>query len=121
MSLDISIHIPSQREQIPCPKPTHQLCTHPSLAIYGNQDTFTSASKLNKWSDELSHAPRSQFRSAEIDGAGHFWREDGVESQARDALRNWLRLIPFSPYQPGSHVALNPVPSKHVIGLTFFA
>ncbi|KAB8239662.1 uncharacterized protein BDW43DRAFT_296037 [Aspergillus alliaceus] len=94
MSLDISIHIPSQREQIPCPKPTHQLCTHPSLAIYGNQDTFTSASKLNKWSDELSHAPRSQFRSAEIDGAGHFWREDGVESQARDALRNWLRLIP---------------------------
>ncbi|KAE8414105.1 Alpha/Beta hydrolase protein [Aspergillus pseudocaelatus] len=94
MSLDIGAHSPAQRRQIPCPKPTRQLCARPSLAIYGNQDSFTSASKLNKWSDELSHVPGSQFQSAEIDGAGHFWREDGVESQARDALGKWLRLIP---------------------------
>ncbi|KAE8134335.1 Alpha/Beta hydrolase protein [Aspergillus pseudotamarii] len=94
MFLDIGARSPAQRRQIPCPKPTRQLCARPSLAIYGNQDSFTSASKLKKWSDELSHVPGSQFQSAEIDGAGHFWREDGVESQARDALGKWLRLIP---------------------------
>jgi pimeloyl-ACP methyl ester carboxylesterase len=94
MSLDVGIYGATQGKQILCPKTTSQLCAHPSLAIYGNQDTFTSANKLNKWSDELSHVPGSQFQSAEIAGAGHFWREEGVESQARDALRDWLRLIP---------------------------
>ncbi|KAF7597254.1 hypothetical protein BBP40_008096 [Aspergillus hancockii] len=94
MSLNVRVNTVGQRKQILCPKPASQLCAYPSLAIYGNQDTFTSANKLKRWSDELSHVPGSHFQSAEIDGAGHFWREDGVESQARDALREWLRLIP---------------------------
>ncbi|KAE8352612.1 Alpha/Beta hydrolase protein [Aspergillus coremiiformis] len=94
MSLDLRAHPPAPRRQIPCTQPARQLCAHPSLALWGDQDAFTSASRLNKWADELSQVPGSRFQSVEIEGAGHFWREDGAESQARDALKNWMRLIP---------------------------
>ncbi|KAL4891012.1 Alpha/Beta hydrolase protein [Aspergillus ambiguus] len=90
-SLDIRDTASNNPRQFPCPNPADQLCTYPTLAIYGDQDSFTSASKLRKWSEELNKMPRSRFRSVEIGGAGHFWREIGAESQARDALRNWLR------------------------------
>ncbi|KAI9931013.1 hypothetical protein ASPWEDRAFT_102930 [Aspergillus wentii DTO 134E9] len=92
LSLDVGVGESSK--QIPCPKPADQLCANRSLAIYGNQDTFTSASKLHKWSGELCSDPRSNLQCREIDGAGHFWREKGVEAQARDTLRNWLRQMP---------------------------
>ncbi|KAE8152612.1 Alpha/Beta hydrolase protein [Aspergillus avenaceus] len=94
MSLDVGATLISQGRQILCPKPNHQQCLHRTLAIYGNQDTFTPVSKLRKWSDGLINTPQSQFHSVEIDGAGHFWRERGAETQARDALREWLRMVP---------------------------
>ncbi|KAI9371948.1 Alpha/Beta hydrolase protein [Aspergillus egyptiacus] len=83
-----------ERRQIRCPKPKDQLCSYSTLAIYGDQDTFTSISRLRKWSDELRSAPRSRFLSTEIEGAGHFWREEGVEPRARHSLRLWLRQQP---------------------------
>ncbi|KAL4749814.1 hypothetical protein BDW72DRAFT_177416 [Aspergillus terricola var. indicus] len=91
LSLEVATQASGKRRQIPCPKPKGQLCAHRTLAIYGDEDTFTSISKLRKWSGELSSVPRSQFQSAEVKGAGHFWRENGVEQQARQALRLWLR------------------------------
>lgn len=93
LSLDIGPFESSQRQSIPCPQPADQVCAHETLALYGNQDTFTSAHKLQTWSKELSQNPSSKFQSVEIDGAGHFWIEDGVRSQARDAIRNWLCRI----------------------------
>ncbi|RAL05971.1 uncharacterized protein BO80DRAFT_344989 [Aspergillus ibericus CBS 121593] len=90
MSLDAGAQTSAQGRQIPCPKPADQLCAHETLAIYGDQDTFTSASKLEKWSAELAHAPESRFQAVEIEGAGHFWREHGVESQAREVIRDWV-------------------------------
>ncbi|KAL4899781.1 hypothetical protein BDW74DRAFT_162989 [Aspergillus multicolor] len=91
LSLEVHTQAAGQRRQIPCPKPTDQLRAHESLAIYGDEDTFTSVSKLRKWSGELSGVSHSRFQAKEIEGAGHFWREDGVEQQARQALRLWLR------------------------------
>lgn len=91
LSLDVEAETPAQGKQIPCPKPDTQLCRHRTLAIYGNQDGFTSAKKLRKWSDELSRMPQSQYQHREIDRAGHFWREDGVEKQARMELQDWLK------------------------------
>ncbi|KAL4743973.1 Alpha/Beta hydrolase protein [Aspergillus similis] len=88
--LEVATQASEKRRQIPCPKPKGQLCAHRTLAVYGDEDTFTSISKLRRWSGELSSVPRSQFQSAEVRGAGHFWREDGVEQQARQALRLWL-------------------------------
>lgn len=90
MTLEVDTQASGQRTQVPCPRPPDQLCAHRSLAIYGDEDTFTSVSKLRKWSGELSKASLSQFRSTEVEGAGHFWREDGVEQEARQALRRWL-------------------------------
>ncbi|PYI34741.1 alpha/beta-hydrolase [Aspergillus indologenus CBS 114.80] len=93
LSLDIGTFESSQRQSIPCPQPADQVCAHETLALYGTQDTFTSVHKLQTWSKELRQNPSSKFRSVEIDGAGHFWIEDGVRSQARDAIRNWLFRI----------------------------
>ncbi|KAL2797862.1 Alpha/Beta hydrolase protein [Aspergillus keveii] len=94
LSLEVDTQASGQRRQIPCPKPSDQLCAHRTLAIYGDEDTFTSVSKLRKWSDEQKRTPQSRFVSTEIEGAGHFWREDGVEAEARHALREWLRQQP---------------------------
>ncbi|KAL4929110.1 uncharacterized protein BDV17DRAFT_83995 [Aspergillus undulatus] len=91
LSLEVDTQASGQRRKIPCPKPTEQLCTHQTIAIYGDDDTFTSISKLRKWSGDLSGAPESRFQATEVEGAGHFWREDGVEQEARQALRLWLR------------------------------
>ncbi|KAL4953620.1 Alpha/Beta hydrolase protein [Aspergillus filifer] len=93
--LDMSLEVDTQglghRRKIPCPKPTEQLCAHQTIAIYGDEDTFTSVSKLRKWSGELSGVSGGLFQATEIEGAGHFWREDGVEEEARRVLRLWLR------------------------------
>ena len=71
-------------------RPIDQLSMHRTLALFGNQDTFTSARKLQRWSAELGCVPHSRFQGCEIEGAGHFWREEGVEMHARQALREWL-------------------------------
>lgn len=74
-------------------RPDHQLSTHSTLALYGDQDIFTSAPKLQRWSAELGRVPQSRFQGCEIGGAGHFWREDGVETRVRNHLREWLHRI----------------------------
>ncbi|KAL2836582.1 Alpha/Beta hydrolase protein [Aspergillus pseudoustus] len=90
LSLEVDTQASGQRRQISCPTATDQLCAYRTLAIYGDKDTFTSVSKLRRWSDELERVPQSRFTWTEIEGAGHFWREDGVELEARHALRQWL-------------------------------
>jgi hypothetical protein len=67
-----------------------KLTTRPSLAIYGDQDFFTSGRKLRKWCETLTSKPGSTFRFAEIAGAGHFWHEEGSASSMRSAVRDWL-------------------------------
>lgn len=54
---------------------------NPTLAIYGDGDAFTSQKKLARWAAELSTDQDSLFQAHEVQGAGHFWREDGVEGQ----------------------------------------
>jgi alpha/beta superfamily hydrolase len=62
---------------------------HPTLAIYGDHDTFSSARKLREWTSQIQAAPNSHFSSVEISGAGHFWFEPGVEEQLRVTIRKW--------------------------------
>lgn len=64
---------------------------HATLAIYGDQDMFSSAKRIRDWSEQLAAAPDSQFRSVEVAGAGHFWFEDGVEEKLRTTLKEWAR------------------------------
>lgn len=73
--------------------PADQLSGHRTLALFGDEDTFTSVRKLRQWSAELGRMAHSQFRGCEIEGAGHFWREEGVEGEVREVLRGWLRRV----------------------------
>lgn len=92
LSLNVKTETP-KGPHIPCPRPADQQSTHHTLALFGDQDTFTSVGKLERWSDEMVHIPRSQFQFRIINGAGHFWRENGVEVRARHALKEWLCQI----------------------------
>lgn len=72
-------------------EPEKQLTSHPTLAVYGNKDFFTSHKKLRKWVESLASQQGSKFRFVEVDGAGHFWHEDGAEKQMKAAVREWIR------------------------------
>lgn len=94
LSLEVSIPGAAHKNHVPCPKPADQLCRQRTLAIYGDDDTFTSGQKLRRWALEMSQKRSSQFQSVEVEGVGHFWREDCAESRARGGLRDWLGQIP---------------------------
>ncbi len=66
------------RQGAPTTEEFHELTTHPCCCLYGNKDGFTSARKLQRWSEELKLRPGSQLTAIEAD-AGHFWHEaDGI-------------------------------------------
>lgn len=92
-SIEVRMGTAAPGKHIPCPKPADQLSAHDTLVIYGNEDTFTPASKLQNWSNGIAKVAGSRLESHEVDGAGHFWREDGVELRARSVLRDWLSRI----------------------------
>jgi alpha/beta superfamily hydrolase len=62
---------------------------HTTLAVYGDQDIFSSSKKLRQWAEKLSSEQKSAFTYVEIAGAGHFWHENGVEEKLRSALKEW--------------------------------
>ncbi|KAL8794377.1 MAG: hypothetical protein Q9195_003075 [Heterodermia aff. obscurata] len=72
------------------------LADHPTLAIYGNRDFFTSQKKLRVWASALRQKPSSLFRFHEVPGAGHFWREFDAEEELRRHVRDWVEgLTPW--------------------------
>lgn len=80
---------PTRRHNGRLSLPTENLLHHPTLAIYGDRDFFTSPKKLRKWAEHLAEAEDSRFRFREIAGAGHFWHEEGVEAEMRNAIGSW--------------------------------
>ncbi|PGH34916.1 hypothetical protein GX50_02267 [[Emmonsia] crescens] len=70
-------------------RPEEQLTTHRTLVVYGNNDLFASAKRLQKWVMELKKMPGSTFEFVEVDTAGHFWLEEGTEALMRTAVREW--------------------------------
>ena len=81
------------------------LVNHPTLAIYGDRDFFSSAKKLRRWAEGLAEKPNSLFRFKEIRGAGHFWQEEGVDVQMRACIREWF--TDFICSQGGEKLAMN--------------
>ncbi|KAG9189479.1 hypothetical protein G6011_06347 [Alternaria panax] len=66
---------------------------HISLAIFGDQDAFTSSKRIRDWSEQLKAEPASRFTSVEVVGAGHFWIEGDVEVRLRSALKDWESAV----------------------------
>ena len=63
---------------------------NPTFAVYGDGDFFTSQRKYRKWVESFKAESGSQFQFHEVPGAGHFWREDGVDDQMRRRIKEWV-------------------------------
>ena len=66
------------------------LADHPTLAVYGDRDFFTSQKKLRVWALAVQQRLSSLFRFHEVPGAGHFWREREAEKEMRRLVREWV-------------------------------
>ncbi|KAF2709608.1 hypothetical protein K504DRAFT_379349 [Pleomassaria siparia CBS 279.74] len=66
---------------------------HVALAVYGDQDIFTSAKRTREWAERMGGQPGSKFEHVEIVGAGHFWHEVGAEDKLRATLRDWEGVV----------------------------
>lgn len=66
------------------------LTTNPTLTVFGSEDVFTSASKLRTWAKKMQVASRGSLEWLEVDGASHFWREEGVEDEMRQRIARWV-------------------------------
>lgn len=62
---------------------------HVALAVFGDQDIFSSVRRTREWVGKMRAQAGSRFEHVEIAGAGHFWHEVGVEEMLRRALRGW--------------------------------
>ncbi|KAL9623079.1 MAG: hypothetical protein Q9160_002593 [Pyrenula sp. 1 TL-2023] len=76
-----------------------QLTLKPTLAIFGDSDTFTSKRKLRKWAETLTKAPGSRFDFEEIEGAGHFWRHTEEQQTMQMAIGRWLHSEKSTHYE----------------------
>ncbi|KAI1771261.1 Alpha/Beta hydrolase protein [Hypoxylon cercidicola] len=71
-----------------------KLTKNPTLVIYGDQDGFLSMKKMRDWTGQLSSTEGTQFYHVEVSGAGHFWIEEGVLYELREAVFSFAsRLI----------------------------
>ena len=75
------------------PYSDEKICSSPTLVLYGDRDFFTSQKRYRKWTEVLAAKPESQFEFHEVAGAGHFYREKGVESEMRNYIREWIHTV----------------------------
>lgn len=65
---------------------------NPTLVLFGSADGFTSVGRLRVWAEKMSRDTKSSFEWAEVEGAGHFWREAGVMQRLQEKLAAWVEL-----------------------------
>ncbi|KAI5369559.1 Putative alpha/Beta hydrolase [Septoria linicola] len=64
----------------------------PTLILFGSSDTFTSSKKLRQWAEKLERdSPGKHIRWSQIEGAGHFWREQGVMQALQSKIQAWAK------------------------------
>ena len=72
------------------------LATHPTMAIYGDKDFFTSQKKLRVWAEAIAREPHSLFQFHEIAGAGHFWHDGSVRLGMKRFVCEWVKGLVLS-------------------------
>ena len=75
------------------PYSEEKICSSPTLAIYGDRDSFTSQKRYRRWAEGLAARSESRFQFHEVEGAGHFYREDGAETEMRICIQDWIHDI----------------------------
>lgn len=71
---------------------SQNLLQNPTLNVFGSEDGFTAAKKLCVWGGKMQ-ALSATFEWREIEGAGHFWKEQGVDAELRDVIRTWVERV----------------------------
>ncbi|KAL6716530.1 hypothetical protein ACLMJK_006097 [Lecanora helva] len=71
----------------------HKLVSNETLAVYGDSDFFTSQKKYRRWAEGIEGLEGSRFRGMEVEGAGHFWREDGAAQEMGRRIREWVKRL----------------------------
>lgn len=61
----------------------------PVLVVYGDGDTFTGVKKYRRWRERMAGVSAS-WSGVEVEGAGHFWHEEGVMEELEGAVRTWI-------------------------------
>lgn len=67
------------------------LVKNPTLALYGDADTFTSAESLTQWCQKLMEMPNSKFKSRGFKDVDHFWYMTGGVQLLQHEIREWLQ------------------------------
>ncbi|PHH85123.1 hypothetical protein CDD83_870 [Cordyceps sp. RAO-2017] len=70
-----------------------KLVGNPTLAVYGDRDALVPAGKLRAWSGRLEALHGSLFRALEVASAGHFWAEDGVLEEMKQAAGQFAAAL----------------------------
>jgi alpha/beta superfamily hydrolase len=73
----------------PMNEDTNKFMSHPTLAIYGDSDHFSSLSKQRSWVLEMEGAEGSKFHALEVEGAGHFWHGAGEVEGLKRVVKGW--------------------------------
>lgn len=68
----------------------NKLVMNDTLAIFGDEDIFSSSKRLRAWAGRLAGSENSRFQQVEIPGAGHFWHEAEHIEQMNKAIRGFL-------------------------------
>lgn len=73
----------------------NNIAENATLAIWGRNDGMQSSRSLRGWAKGLEMeakgkgAPVGAVTSREVEGAGHFWREEGVARRLREEIGTW--------------------------------
>lgn len=70
-----------------------KLVRNPTLAVYGSNDGMAQFYKIREWTTRLKGHAGSQFLDVEINGASHFWWEEGVIEQLRSAINTYATSL----------------------------
>ncbi|KAK6440283.1 hypothetical protein LTR95_003493 [Oleoguttula sp. CCFEE 5521] len=62
----------------------------PTLLIWGSADSFTSSRRLRSWADKLK-TQSTKIEWAQVERAGHFWREEGVMTEMLERVTAWAK------------------------------
>ncbi|TKA75051.1 hypothetical protein B0A55_05992 [Friedmanniomyces simplex] len=65
---------------------------HPTLALFGTKDAFTSSRRLRAWAEKQMGLGVG-FEWESMEGAGHFWREEGVMHTLRERVSEWVETL----------------------------
>ena len=65
----------------------------PTFAAFGDNDMFVPVGKLRSWAAKMESRGGSVFRSEEIDGAGHFWVEEGVLGMMMGKVKEFVNEL----------------------------